>query len=171
MLKKKHSLNSFIVCRLAFCPGPPDRDHMGSEKQLRVYTSGSTMACHMWHVDKAPGHTRRNRNACLKVLRLSMGKIFAGTVYTASDANWLKHLLMINMCTKFTPSKFSNNTLLICWSDNLDLKLHTHFAVIFGFPNFHETFSIISVRIPSLDGFSICSILKDVMSTNHGPLL
>ena len=67
--------NSFIVCS-AFCPGPPNRDPMDSEKQLRVYMSVRTMARHVWHVDKAPGHPRRNRNACLKVLRLSMGKMF-----------------------------------------------------------------------------------------------
>ena len=33
--------------------------------------------CHVWHVDKSPGHIHRNQNACLKVLRLSMGKILA----------------------------------------------------------------------------------------------
>ena len=56
--------------------GPLNRDPMDSEKQLRVY--------------KSPVHTRRNRNTCLKVLRLSMGKICA-CVYTASDANWLMY--------------------------------------------------------------------------------
>ena len=61
--KSTKRVNSFIVCS-AFCPGPPSRDPMGS--------SGSTMAHHVWHVDKAPGHTRKNQNACLKVLRLSM---------------------------------------------------------------------------------------------------
>ena len=74
--KSTKTVNSFIVCS-AFCPGPPNRDPMDSEKQLHVYTSGRTMARHVWRVDKAPGHPRRNRNACLKVLRLSMGKIFA----------------------------------------------------------------------------------------------
>ena len=71
-------VNSFIVCS-ALCQGPPNCDPMDSEKQLRVYMSDSTMARHMWRVDKAPGHTRRNQNACLKVLRLSMGKMFACT--------------------------------------------------------------------------------------------
>ena len=52
---------------------------MDSEKQLRVHTSGSTMARHVWRVDKAPSHTRRNRNACLKVLWSSMGKFCACT--------------------------------------------------------------------------------------------
>ena len=50
---------------------------MDSEKRLRVYKSAAMMARHAWRVDKAPGHTHRNRNACLKVLRLSMGKICA----------------------------------------------------------------------------------------------
>ena len=76
--KSTKRVNSFIVCS-AFCPGPPNRDPMDSEKQLHVYTSGSTMAHHTWRVDKAPGQTRRNWNACLKVPRLSMGKIFACT--------------------------------------------------------------------------------------------
>ena len=57
-------------------PWTPNRDPMDSEKQLHVSTSASTMAHHVWHVDKAPG---RNRNAYLKVLRLSMGKICACT--------------------------------------------------------------------------------------------
>ena len=76
--KSTKRVNSFIVCS-ACCSGPPNRDPTDSEKQLRAYTSGRTIARHMWRVDKAPGHTRRNRNACLKVLRLSMGKIFAST--------------------------------------------------------------------------------------------
>ena len=50
---------------------------MDSEKRLRVYKSAATMARHAWNVDKSPGHTHRNQNACLKVLRLSMGKICA----------------------------------------------------------------------------------------------
>ena len=37
------------------------------------------MARYVWRVDKAPGHTRRNRNSCLKLLRLSMGTNFVGT--------------------------------------------------------------------------------------------
>ena len=63
---------------------------MDSEKQLRVYTSGRTMTRHMWRVDKAPGHPRRNRNVCLKVLRLSWVTFLR--VHTASDANWLKNV-------------------------------------------------------------------------------
>ena len=74
--KSTKRVNSFIVCS-AFCPGPPNRDPMDSEKRLRVYKSGATLARHVWRVDKSPGHPRRNRNACLKVLRLSMGKISA----------------------------------------------------------------------------------------------
>ena len=76
--KSTKRVNLFIVCS-AFCPWPPNHDPMDSEKQLRVYTSRRTMACHVWRVDKAPGHTHRNWNACLKVLRLSMGKICACT--------------------------------------------------------------------------------------------
>ena len=76
--KSTKRVNSFIVCS-AFGPGPPNRDPIDSEKQLRVYTSGRTMARHVWRVDQAPGHTCRNQNACLKVRRLSMGNIFAGT--------------------------------------------------------------------------------------------
>ena len=76
--KSTKRVNSFIFCR-AFCPGPPNRDPMDSEKQLRVYTSGRTMKRHMWRVDKAPGHTRKYRNTCLKVLRLSMGTIYVCT--------------------------------------------------------------------------------------------
>ena len=49
------------------------------------------MARHMWRVDKAPGHPRRNQNACLKVLRLSMGQHFCDD-HTESDANWLKRV-------------------------------------------------------------------------------
>ena len=82
--KSTKRVNSFIV-RSAFCPGPLNRDPMDSEKQLHVYTSGRTMACHVWRVDKAPGHTHRNRNACLKVLRFVRVH-----VHTASDANWLR---------------------------------------------------------------------------------
>ena len=67
--KSTKSVNLFIVCS-AFCPGPMD-----SEKQLRIiYTSGCTMARHVWRVDKAAGHARRNQNACL-----SMVKIISGT--------------------------------------------------------------------------------------------
>ena len=64
----------YLQCLLS---GATEPCPMDSEKQLRVYTSGRTMARHMWRVDKAPGHPHRNRNACLKVLRLSMGKICA----------------------------------------------------------------------------------------------
>ena len=46
-------MNSFIVGS-AFCPGPPNRDPMDSEKRLRVYKSSATMARHVWRVDKAP---------------------------------------------------------------------------------------------------------------------
>ena len=49
--KSTERVNSFIVCS-AFCPGPPNRDPMDSKKQLRVYTSGRTMARHVWCVDK-----------------------------------------------------------------------------------------------------------------------
>ena len=72
--KSTKRVNSFIVCS-AFCLGPPNRDPTDSEKRLRVYKSGATMACHVWRVDQPPGHTHRNRNACLKVLRLSMSEI------------------------------------------------------------------------------------------------
>ena len=69
--KSTKRVNSFIVCS-AFCPGSR------SKKRLRVYTSGSTtarQAAQRWR--QAPGHTHRNWYACLKVLRLSMGKTFA----------------------------------------------------------------------------------------------
>ena len=74
--KSPKRVNSFIVCS-AFCPGPPNRDPMDSEKRLRAYKSAATMAHHTWRVDKSPGHTHRNRNACLKFLRFIMGNIFA----------------------------------------------------------------------------------------------
>ena len=76
--KSTKRMNSFIVCS-AFCQGPPNRDPMDSEKRLHVYKSAATMARHTWRVDMSPGHTHRNRNACLKVLRFLMGKNFAGT--------------------------------------------------------------------------------------------
>ena len=51
-------------------------------------------------------HTRRIRNACLKVLRLSMGKIL--WVHTASDANWLKMYItrVFHYSTIFTETQF-----------------------------------------------------------------
>ena len=51
------------------------------------------MARHVWHVDKAPGHLRRNRNACLKV---NYQWVKFVRVHTASDANWLSVCLEIN---------------------------------------------------------------------------
>ena len=54
--------------------------------------SEKTIACihvrpHVWRVDKAPGHTHIhvNQNACLKVLRLSLGKICACTYGIRSE--------------------------------------------------------------------------------------
>ena len=100
--KSTKRVNSFSVCS-AFCPGLRNRDSMNSEKRLRVYTSGSTMACHVWCVDKAPSHTCRNRNACLKVLRLSMDKMFSCTYGIRCElVKWdISHKIWPNRCSAF----------------------------------------------------------------------
>ena len=53
--KSTKRVHSFIVCS-AFCPGPPNRDPMDSEKRLRVYKLGSTMARNdgapRWHATR-----------------------------------------------------------------------------------------------------------------------
>ena len=85
--KNPKRVNSFIACS-TFCPGPPNRDPMDSEKRMRVYKSSATMARHAWRIDKAPTKTHKNRNARLDGLRFTVQK--KNCVYTASDANWLK---------------------------------------------------------------------------------
>ena len=65
--KKSNKRVSSFIAGSAFCLGPLNCDPMDSETQLRVYKSDATMA----------RHTYRNQNVCLKVLRLSMGKICA----------------------------------------------------------------------------------------------
>ena len=83
--KNPKRVSSFIACS-AFCPGPPNRDPMDSEKLLRVYKSSATMARHSWRVDKAPA----KKSKCVlrsSPIRCSQNKL---RVYTASDANWLQ---------------------------------------------------------------------------------
>ena len=65
-----------------FFPGPPCSEKSGSMKR-----SPDTQI-NVNAYNKSPSHTHRNQNACLKVLRLSMG-INLFCVYMASDANWL----------------------------------------------------------------------------------
>ena len=60
-----------------------------SEKRLHVYKSSATMSRHVWHVNKAPAKTHKNRNARLDALRSAVS---TKIVFTASDANWLKLL-------------------------------------------------------------------------------
>ena len=90
--KSTKRVNSFIVCS-AFSLEPLNRDPMDSEKQLRVYTSGCSMACHVWRVDKVPGHIHKIGSP---LIILSMGKVFA--------------------CTYGIRSKLVNNTKYHAWS-------------------------------------------------------
>ena len=69
----KNLQKSELACS-AFCPGPPNRDPMDSEKRLRVYKSSATMARHAWRVDKAPAKTHKNRNVHLDALRSAVQK-------------------------------------------------------------------------------------------------
>ena len=74
-LAKIHKKSELVHCLQCLLSGATERDPMDSEKRLHVYKSGATMACQAWRVDKSSGNTRRNRQACLKVVWLSMGKI------------------------------------------------------------------------------------------------
>ena len=88
--KNPKRVNSFIACS-AFCLGPPNHDHMDSEKRLRVYKSSATMARRgtprvaCWQGSRQ--NTQKSECAFRRSpIRRSPKKL---CVYTASDVNWL----------------------------------------------------------------------------------
>ena len=114
--KSTKRVNSFIVCS-AFCPGPPNRDPMDSEKRLRVHTSQAPQ----WHA----------MHGVLTSLPSTYTEI-GMHVYKSSDYQWVK---FVHVCTASNANwlrsvyecksemKFMTSTTII--KDNFIVYIHT----------------------------------------------